>query len=161
MHDTRVITGHESYFTVGFSKMDSLVCWPQAVGNSLFLNHNHGADLALSIADQSAQKANCVLPNPPSFGCLGCNESSDVTAIVVVLLLLCVAGVILFSLELRAETWFTSQPKWFTSEWCFQAIQIAVIFFLNTLCYVSGTLECGIISFFFIFLLFRSFPCSV
>lgn len=46
-----------------------------------------------------------VLLNPSCFGCLGCNESSDVTAIVVVLLLLCVAGVILFSLELRAETW--------------------------------------------------------
>lgn len=59
-----------------------------------------------------------------------------------------------------------SQPKWFASEWMFQAVQIAVIFFFffffffNTLCYVSGTLEWGIISF-FIFLLFRLFPCSV
>lgn len=56
------------------------------------------------------------------------------------------------------------QPKWFclrmdvldlpdSSDFFFS-------FFFNTSCYVSGTLECGIISF-SIFLLFRSFPCSV
>lgn len=69
---------------------------------------------------------------------------------------------LLFSWTASADV-VLSQPKRFASEWMFQAIQIAAIFFFLFFflsCYVSGTLEWNIISF-FIFLLSRSFPCSV
>lgn len=58
-----------------------------------FLNHSHGADLALSLsstADKSGQKANCVSSLYPScFGCLGRIQLNDVRAIEWLLLCYC------------------------------------------------------------------------
>lgn len=147
MHDTRVITGHESYFTVGFSKLDSLVCLTSTSGgvplvevkqwgNSLFLNHSHGADLAFSIADQSAQKA---CPPEPIMLWLSWlqwkqwRHSNCCGAFAPV----CCWRHPLFSWTASRDV-VLSQPKWFTSEWCFQAIQIAVILF----CFLKHIVLC-------------------
>lgn len=66
-------------------KMDSPACWPETLGDSHWLRSSCGKPTSLKSQPWCRfgfpnvhQRADCVLPNPSCFGCLGCSESGDV-----------------------------------------------------------------------------------
>lgn len=167
-HDLDLITFRVSCVTVGFPyKLKKWISWcadlkQQGIPTRdlFFFNCNQRAELAFSTADQRAWKTNCILSIPSCFGCLWCNESSDVAAIVAASELVCYwHHTFFFFFWTVTRELVLSQPKWFTSEWMLLAIHIARIFFcfLKHMVLCKWNLTVRHFSFFFLsFFFFKS-----